>query len=154
VKLIIIAALSRNRVIGKDGKIPWHISEDLKRFKQITTGHTVLMGRKSYESMGKPLANRRNVVVTSKNIPGIETYKSLNEALEALKIEETVFVIGGGEIFEQMLEKVNEMQLTHVDQLVEGDVFFPKYEHLLGKLFREKAREEHEGYAFVDYVRI
>jgi len=85
VKLIIIAALSRNRVIGKDGKIPWHISEDLKRFKRITTGHTVLMGRKSFESMGKPLANRRNIVLTSKEIRGVETYKKLEEALKGLK---------------------------------------------------------------------
>ncbi len=153
-KLIIIAALSRNRVIGKDGKIPWHISQDLKRFKQITTGHAVLMGRKSYESIGKPLSNRRNVVVTSKQIPDVETYKSINEALAALKTEEMVFVIGGGKIFAQLLEKVNEMRLTHVDKVVEGDVFFPEYEHLLGKVFREKAREAHDGYAFVDYVRI
>lgn len=153
-KLIIIAALSRNRVIGKDGKVPWHISEDLKRFKRITTGHTVLMGRKSYESIGKPLANRRNVVVTSKQIPGIETYKTLEEALRSLENEEQVFVIGGGNLFAQMLDRVDEMYLTLVDQQVEGDVFFPSFENLIGKRFREVRREQHEGYAFVDYSRL
>ncbi|HLF20516.1 MAG TPA: dihydrofolate reductase [Bacteroidota bacterium] len=153
-KLIIIAALSRNRVIGKDGKIPWHISEDLKRFKRITTGHTVLMGRKSFESMGKPLANRRNIVLTSKEIRGVETYKKLEEALKGLKNEEKVFVIGGGEIFSQILEQVDEMYLTHVEKEVEGDVFFPPYEHLIGKVFKEISRDQHDGFVFVDYARI
>ncbi|MEK6565801.1 MAG: dihydrofolate reductase [Bacteroidota bacterium] len=153
-KLIIIAALSRNRVIGKDGKIPWHISEDLKRFKRITMGHTVLMGRRTYESLGKPLPNRRNVVLTSKPIAGMETYKTVDAALEKLQNEEMVFVIGGGRVFVQTLEKADELRLTHVDRVVEGDTFFPEYEQLLGRLFREQARETHDGYAFVDYVRI
>ena len=153
-KLIIIAALSHNRVIGKDGKIPWHISEDLKRFKQITSGHTVLMGRKTYESLDKPLPNRRNVVLTSKPIPGMETYKTLEAALEKLRSEEKVFVIGGGRVFVQTLEKADELRLTHVDKVVDGDTFFPEYKQLLGSVFREQARESHDGYAFVDYVRI
>ncbi len=152
-KLIIIAALSRNRVIGKNGKIPWHISEDLKRFKRITTGHTVLMGRKTYESMGKPLVNRRNIVLTSKEIPGVEIFSSLGEALQNLAGEEKVFVIGGGELFAQVLESADEMHLTHIDKEVEGDAFFPPYVHLVGKTFREVSREEHEGFAFVDYQR-
>lgn len=153
-KLVIIAALSRNRVIGKDGKIPWHISEDLKRFKRLTKGHTVLMGRKTFESLGKPLPDRRNVVVTSKHFPGIETYKTIEGALNSLKNEESVFVIGGGKIFEQLLEKADEMRLTLVQEVVKGDVFFPEYEHLLGSVFREMSREDCDGYTFVDYVRI
>lgn len=153
-KLIIIAALSRNRVIGKNGTIPWHISEDLKRFKRITTGHTVLMGRKTYESMGKPLANRRNLVLTSKTIPGVETFSSLGEALQSLADQEKVFVIGGGELFAQVLESADEMHLTLVDRDVEGDAFFPPFEHLVGKTYKEVSREQGDGFAFVDYKRI
>jgi len=98
-KLILIAALSRNRAIGKDGKIPWRIPEDLRRFKELTVGNIVLMGRKTYESLGNPLPGRRNVVLTSRLIPGIETHASLETALQALRREEKVFVIGGGTVF-------------------------------------------------------
>lgn len=153
-KLIIIAALSRNRVIGKDGKLPWHISEDLKRFKRLTTGHTVLMGRKTYESLGKLLPNRRNVVLTSHTIPNVETYPTLAQALQALEKEEKVFVIGGGEIFAQLLDHADELHLTIIDKEVEGDTFFPPYKHLIGTRYRLVSREEHEGFVFEDYVKV
>ncbi|HXG38244.1 MAG TPA: dihydrofolate reductase [Bacteroidota bacterium] len=153
-KLIIIAALSRNRVIGKDGKLPWHISEDLKRFKHLTTGHTVLMGRKTYESLGKLLPNRRNVVLTSHTIPNVETYPTLAQALQALEKEEKVFVIGGGEIFAQLLDHADELHLTIIDKEVEGDTFFPPYKHLIGTRYRLVSREEHEGFVFEDYVKV
>ena len=152
-RLIIIAALSRNRVIGKNGKIPWHISEDLKRFKRITTGHVIMMGRKTFESLGKPLPNRRNIVVTSRQIAGIETYGTPDEALKALSNEEKVFVIGGGQLFAQTLDRADELLLTIIPREVDGDVYFPPYEHLIGKKFRETAKEVHEGYSFVDFVR-
>jgi len=154
VKLAIIAAIAKNRVIGKDGKLPWHISEDLKRFKRLTTGHAVLMGRRTFESLGQPLPNRRNVVLTSRPIPGVETYSSLPGALKALKDQERVFVIGGGNIFSQMIERADELYLTDVDQEVQGDVFFPPYEHMIGKTFHLVAREDHNGYAFLDYARL
>ncbi|HWP82989.1 MAG TPA: dihydrofolate reductase [Bacteroidota bacterium] len=153
-KLAIIAAFSKNRVIGKEGRIPWHISEDLKRVKRLTTGHTILMGRKTYESLGKPLPNRRNVVLTSRSIAGVETYTTIPEALEALKDQERVFVFGGGEIFAQLLEKADEWYLTLVDQVVEGDTFFPPYEHLIGSKFLLVRKEAHEGFTFLDYVRV
>ncbi len=153
-KLIIIAALSRNRVIGNDGKLPWHISEDLKRFKRLTTNHVVLMGRKTFESLGKPLPNRRNVVLTSRTIPDVETYPALAQALQALEKEEKVFVIGGGEIFAQLLEHADELHLTLVDREVEGDTYFPPYEHLLGTRYKLVAREEHEGFTFEDYEKL
>lgn len=152
--LIIIAALSRNRVIGKEGKLPWHIPEDLKRFKRLTSGNTVLMGRKTYESLGKPLPDRRNVVLTSAPIPGIETYRTISEALQELSNEEKVFVIGGGEIFSQFLPLVDEMYLTIVERDVEGDTYFPAYERLVGTEFAVAQREEHEGFTFVDFSRI
>ncbi len=153
-KLALIVAVARNRVIGMGGKLPWHISEDLKRFKRLTTGHTVLMGRRTFASIGRPLPNRRNVVISSTPQPGVETYRSISEALESLKGEEKVFVIGGGQLYACLLDSADELYLTLVDQGVEGDTFFPLYEHLLGTRFREVAREEHEGYTFVDYTHL
>ena len=111
-KLIIIAALNGDRVIGVHGKLPWHVSEDLKRFKRLTMGHTVLMGRKTYESMGKPLAQRRNVVLTSREIPGVETYPTIGDALRALQDQERVFVIGGGELYTQFLDSAHDRVQT------------------------------------------
>ena len=151
-KLIIIAALNRKRVIGINGKLPWHISEDLKRFKRLTVGHTVLMGRKTFESMGKPLTQRRNVVLSSKIIPGIETYSTIAAALDALKAQDKVFIIGGGKIFAQFLDRADEFHLTLVDIDVDGDAFFPPYEHLIGTRFTLVSEEKHEGYAFRDYT--
>lgn len=153
-KLIILAALNRKRVIGKDGKLPWHISEDLKRVKRLTTGHTLLMGRRTFESLGKPLPNRRNVVLTSGQLSGVETFKSIPEALEALKNEEKVFVFGGGKLFGQFLEKADEWYLTLVENDVDGDTFFPPYEHLIGNTFLLVRKEEHEGFAFLDYRKV
>lgn len=153
-KLLIIAALSRNRVIGNDGKLPWHISEDLRRFKRLTTGRAVLMGRRTFESLGKPLANRRNVVLTSRTIPGVETYATIPAALEALSKEEKVFVIGGGEIFSQFLQRADEWHLTLIHRDVKGDTFFPPYEHLIGSAFLLVNKEEHEGFTFLDYVHV
>jgi dihydrofolate reductase len=152
-KLIIIAALAKNRVIGKDGKLPWHISEDLQRFKRLTTGHTVLMGRKTFDSLGKPLPHRRNVVLSSRDLPGVETFRSIDDALEALKTEELVFVIGGGHIFEQMIARADALYLTVLDNAVDGDTYFPVYEHLIGPMYQLTSREEHEGFSFEDYVR-
>lgn len=151
-KLAIIAAIGRNRVIGKDGGLPWHISEDLKRFKRLTTGHTVLMGRRTWESLGKPLSNRRNVVLTSTSIPGVESYSSIDEALEALKGQERVFVIGGAHVYAALLDRADELYLTFVDMEIEGDAYFPEYEERLKKKFREVGREEYDGYTFVDYA--
>ena len=153
-KLAVIVAVAHNRVIGRGGKLPWHISEDLKRFKRLTTGHTVLMGRKTFESIGRPLPNRRNVVISSTPQPGVETYRTIPEALKALQGEEKVFVIGGGQLYACLLDSADELYLTLVDQDIEGDTIFPHYEQLLGTHFREVERERHEGYTFVDYLRI
>ncbi len=152
-KLIAIAAVSLNRIIGKDGQVPWDIPEDLHRFMRLTRGHTVLMGRKSYESLGKPLADRRNVVLTSKSLPAVETYASVAAALRALKNEEKVFVIGGGEVFKQMLPLVDMIQLTLVEKVVEGDTYFPPYENLVRSDFTLQFEEQHDGFKYLDYVR-
>jgi dihydrofolate reductase len=153
VKLVIIAALARNRAIGKDNRLPWHISEDLQRFKKLTTGHTVLMGRKTYASIGKPLPGRRNVVLSRSPLHGVETYPSLDAALGALADQELVFVIGGGDVYAQVLERADELFLTFVDREVEADTFFPPFEHLVGTLFQRVHRDVRDGYAFEEYVR-
>ena len=152
-KLAIIVAIGKNRVIGKSGKLPWHIPEDLKRFKRLTTGHTVLMGRKTWESLGKPLVNRRNVVITSNPIPGIECYATIDAALRALQDQERVFVIGGARVYSELFSKADELYLTFVEQTVEGDAYFPAHEEELQHKFRVVSREKQEGYEFVDYIR-
>lgn len=152
-KLAIIAAIGKNRVIGKDGKIPWYISEDLKRFKRLTTGHTVLMGRKTWESLGRALPGRRNVVISSHDITGVEHYHTLDAALEALKDQEKVFIIGGARMYAELLERADELYLTHVGQTIDGDAYFPPYVEHLAQQYKVIAREQHEGYEFVDYVR-
>jgi dihydrofolate reductase len=151
----LIVAYAKNRVIGFKGQIPWHLSEDLKRFKKLTTGFTIVMGRKTYESIGRPLPKRRNVVLTrDKNFKaeGIDVCASLEEALAEAKSrnEEKVFIIGGGEIYRQSLALADELLITHVDKEVEGDAFFPEWDE---SLFEESKREDHENYSFVDYQR-
>ena len=152
-KLALIAAIGRNRIIGKDGALPWHIPQDLKRFKQLTTGHTVLMGRRTFESLGKPLPRRRNVVVTSRPIPGVETFHSVNAALQVLAEEEKVFVIGGARLYGRLLREADELYLTFVHLDVGGDSYFPEYNEVIQNQFREVHREEHGDFTFVDYQR-
>ncbi len=157
-KLAIIAAVARNRVIGRDGKIPWHISDDLKRFKRLTVGHAVLMGRRTWESLGRPLADRRNVVLSSRTNPsvfppGVEMYPTAEQALEALAGEERVFVIGGAAVYARFLDCADELYLTLVDQEPGGDTLFPPYEELLETRYRLTRREDHQGYHFVDYIK-
>jgi dihydrofolate reductase len=161
VKLIIIAAIARNRVIGKGGAIPWHLSEDLKRFKKLTMGHTILMGRVTYESIGKPLSGRKNVVLSSKLIqsPSLDpstkllTFSDLETALAALKNDEKVFIIGGGQLYSQLLSRADELLFTHLDQEYDGDTYFPEYKELIEKHFRLQNEEVHEGYTFQDYIK-
>jgi dihydrofolate reductase len=151
--LALIAAVARNRVIGQNGSLPWRIPEDLRRFKQLTIGHAVLMGRRTYESIGRPLPDRRNVVLSSRPVQGVEHYQTFEEALEALRNEPIVFVIGGASLYTRLLESADELYLTLVDQSPEGDTVFPPYEHLLGTRFTLVLREKHEGFEFLDYKR-
>ncbi len=149
-----IAAVARNGGIGFAGQLPWHLPEDLRRFKQLTTGHTVLMGRKTYESLGRPLPHRRNVVISSGPVSGVESYRSVQEGLAALAGEEQVFVIGGAQLYAQLLSRCDELYLTLVDRDIQADVFFPPYQQQLDAAFRLVSREEREGFTFVHYRRI
>ena len=123
-----IAAMSLNRVIGHAGKIPWHLPEDFKWFKRTTLGHTVLMGRKTFASLGQPLPGRTNVVVTrGPDIPGVEIVRDL-AAFDPAKWPGEIFIIGGAEIYAQTLPRCTEVYLSVVFREVKGDAFFPPFE--------------------------
>lgn len=162
-KLILIAAVAeKNRVIGRDMDLPWHLPEDLKRFKRLTTGHPLLMGRRTFESIvhqfGGPLPKRRNVVLTSHGpleaYPQVETHPSVDAALAALDGEDVVFVGGGAAIYAQFLPRADRLELTLVEGDYEGDTFFPPFEHLIGPTFRVTHEDRRDGYRFVTYERI
>src|SRR3989344_702867 len=135
-RLTLVAAVAQNGVIGAKNALPWYIPEDLKHFKQVTIGKTVLMGKNTFDSvmkhLGKPLPDRTNVVVSRQKdiqVPeGVIVYNDLNEALEGLKNIPEVMVAGGGQIFSQLMDKADKLILTEVHKEVEGDVFFPKIE--------------------------
>jgi dihydrofolate reductase len=161
-EIVIIAALAEeNRVIGIDRDLPWHIPEDLRRFKLLTSGYPLLMGRKTFESIlhqfGGPLPNRRNLVLTSRGglegYDGVETYGSVREAMQAVADSDRVFIGGGGSIYAQFLEQADRLELTLIDGSYTGDAYFPKYGHLVGTLFEITAIENRDGYRFVTYER-
>ena len=130
--LTIIAAVAKNRVIGNKGKVPWHISEDLKRFKRLTLDHPVIMGRKTYESilerLGHPLDKRTNIVLSrhDQKLPGIVTADSIEDAIKkASEYDNTAYVIGGQSVYEKTIHLAERMELTEVHGEFEGDAFFP-----------------------------
>lgn len=121
--------MSENRVIGRGNQIPWHLPEDFKWFKAKTTGHVIVMGRKTFESIGKPLPNRETIVLSRGGFahPGVWTVRSLNE-LPSLMADRQVFICGGAQVYEQALPLCSDLWLTHVKRVVEGDAFFPAFE--------------------------
>ncbi len=127
----IIVAMGKNRVIGKDNKLPWDLPEDLKRFKKLTTGHVILMGRKTFESIGKALPERTNVVITRNpeslaSVPDIIIVNSLEAALDNANKETEIFVIGGAEVYKQALPKADVLHVTLISGNFEGDAYFPE----------------------------
>lgn len=153
----IIVAMSKNRVIGNNNELIWKLSSDLKRFKDITAGHPIVMGRKTYESIGRPLPNRRNIIITRNleyQVDGCEVVSSLEEAL--LLTNNDCFIIGGGEIYNQSIELADRIYLTLVHKNLEGDTTFPE----LGKEWAIIERKDFEAdehneynYSFIDYDR-
>ena len=157
-KLSIIVAMSSNRVIGVNNSLPWHLSEDLKRFKSLTTGHTIIMGRKTYESIGRPLPNRRNIVI-SRNMEasykGAEVVHSIEDAFSISRNDNEVFVIGGSNIYEQALSLVDHLYITEIKKSFSGDAFFPEINK---QIWTESSREDHitnDGldFSFVKYQK-
>jgi dihydrofolate reductase len=154
-----IAALTRNRVIGKDNQIPWYLPADLKFFKRTTLGHHILMGRKNYESLGKPLPKRTNVVITRDPYfisTGCIVVHSIEEALQVARDngEEEAFIIGGGEIYAQSLPLIDKMYLSEIDAEIEGDVFFPEFDRSNWVVTSEDHHPADERNAFPFTVRI
>lgn len=140
-----VVAAAANNAIGKNNQLLWKLPTDLKHFKTITSGHTVIMGRKTFDSMGKPLPNRRNIIITRNadlKLEGAEVVQGLEEALAKCSEEAEVFVIGGAEIYKAALEKTNRIYLTRVHQNFEGDAYFPD---LNSEKWVEVAREDHQA---------
>lgn len=139
----IIVAIAKNNAIGKDNKLLWYLPNDLKHFKDVTTGHTVIMGRKTYDSVGKPLPKRRNIIITRQaiSIEGCEVVNSLEAALALCKDEDEVFIVGGAEIYRQSIPLTDRIYLTVIDQEFDGDSFFPELDP---EEWKEKERENFE----------
>lgn len=127
----IIAAVSDNNVIGRDNTIPWHISTDLKRLKSLTMGHHMLMGRRTFESLGRPLPGRTLVVITHDSNfkpDGVLTAHSLEKAIDLASLDEEIFIAGGAQIYEQALHRAGRMYITRVHVEIDGDTFFPEFD--------------------------
>ena len=160
-RVALVAAVARGGVIGRDSGIPWRLPEDMRRFRTLTMGHPVVMGRRTWESLPdqfRPLPGRGNVVVTRNSdwsAQGADRAGSIEDALRLLEGEDTVFVIGGGEIYAAALPSADELLLTEIDAEIEGDTYFPDWDP---DDFEEVARERHVssdgvGYSFVTYER-
>jgi dihydrofolate reductase len=158
-QIILIAAVAKNRAIGFDNRLLWRLPEDLKRFKALTIGHPILMGRKTFESLGRPLPGRRNVVVSRNpqwQAEGAEVFTSLEAAIAACADAGKVYVIGGEQIYRQCLPLADVLELTEVDDSPLADAWFPEFDRAA---WRESGREAHQDavsgirYDFVGYSR-
>ncbi len=161
--IIVIAALAReNRCIGRETRLPWHIPEDMQRFKRLTYGFPMIMGRTTCEGLirdfGKPLPGRPTLALTrnpdSAIHPEIELCPSLGSALERVKTVEKVFIAGGENVYQEGLNVADRLELTLIDGAYEGDTFFPAYEHLVGSEFYLSQEDSRDGFSFVTYDRI
>ncbi len=159
-KISLIVAVAKNGIIGTGGTMPWHITEDFAHFKAVTLGHSVIMGRKTYESIGRPLPRRRNIVITRNtelSIEGCQMASSLEGAMAMCEGEDEVFIIGGGEIYRQAMPLADKLYITHVGVEVEGDTRFPDIDP---EVWHEVCREEFphgsafpHPFSFVDYEK-
>ena len=157
-KISIIVAMSKNNVIGANNALLWHISEDLKRFKSLTMGKPIIMGRKTFDSIGRPLPGRKNIVITRNTdlkIKGVNVVSSLDNVFSLIKDEEQVFVIGGEEIYRIFLDHATHLYVTEIDSVLEGDAYFPQFSaNYWQEISREKSvNEEGLHFSFVDYKR-
>ena len=159
----LICAISKNNVIGNENKLPWNISEDLKRFKELTSNNYIVMGRKTFDSIGRPLPNRKNIVLSkNKNlrIDSAEVFNSPQDVIEDYKNnkdQNDLFIIGGNYIYELFLEYCEYLFITHVDKKYSGDAFFPKIDWNKWKLISEESRyddDEEVNFYFRDFKRI
>ncbi|MEI3604779.1 dihydrofolate reductase [Pseudogracilibacillus sp. SE30717A] len=157
-----IVAMDKNNVIGFNNKMPWHLPNDLKFFKETTTGHTIIMGRKTFESIGRVLPNRKHIVLSQGNVnlpKEVEIINDIDQIIELNKqnIDEEFFVIGGGNIFKQLLPYADRLYVTLIDESFKGDVFFPeislKQWKEISKVKGERNESNPYDYYFIEYVR-
>jgi dihydrofolate reductase len=162
-RLELVVALAANGVIGRGGTLPWHLPDDLKHFKALTMGNAILMGRRTYESIGKPLPGRRSIVVSTTlatpPAPGVEIARSLDDAMRlAERTPGPAFVIGGAALYQAAFPRTNRLHLTELDAAVEGDTFFPPFERSQWRVLlqtRHDADERHAtGFWFRTYERV
>lgn len=151
----IIAAIGSNRELGKDNKLLWHIPEDLKRFRQITSGHPVIMGRNTYQSIGKPLPKRTNIIITRDpqfSVEGCLIVHSLNKAIQKASETDTkeIFIIGGGQIYSQAICIADKLYLTKVEGSFDADTFFPDYSRFHHKISQTERKDEKYKYIFLE----
>jgi len=160
-ELTVIVAAGENDAIGKDNKLIWHLSDDLKRFKNLTNGHHIIMGRKTFESFPKPLPNRTHIVITRQvnyEVPnGVIVVNSLEDAIDAVKSDKQPFVIGGGEIYKQAMPLANKIEITRVHHSFEADTFFPKIDTAVWRetsnKFNDKDDKHDYAFSFLTYER-
>ena len=146
-----VVAIAENNAIGKDNQLLWHLPKDLKHFKTITSGHTVIMGRKTFDSVGKPLPNRRNIVITRNtelSIESVEVVHDLATALALCTTEQEVFIVGGAEIYKQAMADTDRIYLTVVHANFEADTFFPEIDKDIWKVITSESHEPDEKHAF------
>ena len=160
--LSIIVAMSKNNVIGKDNKIIWHMPEDLKRFKELTTGHTIIMGRKTFESLGRVLPNRKHIVITHDlnykvDDENVEIVHSIEDVKKYVEDNEENFVIGGAIIYRQLMDLANKMYVTVINEEFVGDAYFPKIDEEIWKVEERipgiKDEKNIYDYEFITYKR-
>lgn len=158
--ITIIAAVASNNALGKDNQLIWHLPADLKRFKKVTLGHHIIMGRKTFESLGKPLPKRTTIIITRNKEykqQGCIVVNSLEQAIEAAKTDENPYILGGAEIYKQAIKIADKLDLTLVDQSFEADAFFPEIDTTIWK---EATREDFKAdennnynFSFISYLR-
>tara|TARA_R110002073_G_scaffold313380_3_gene485300 strand:+ start:12292 stop:12783 length:492 start_codon:yes stop_codon:yes gene_type:complete len=161
--ITIIAAIGENNELGKNNDLIWHLPADLKRFKRVTTGHTIIMGRNTFESIGKPLPNRRSIIITRNKgyqQEGCDVVYSLEEAIQLISGEESAFIIGGAQIYKETIQKelVDQLDITKVHESFEADVYFPTID---SQKWKQVSREDFSSdekngykYSFLSYSKI
>tara|TARA_B100000287_G_scaffold291163_1_gene274538 strand:+ start:246 stop:740 length:495 start_codon:yes stop_codon:yes gene_type:complete len=153
-EISLIAAFDKNQAIGKNGDLPWHLSSDLKHFKNITTGNTIVMGRKTFDSIGRALPNRKNIVLTRNlkwQFEGVVTINNVNEIFEICENDSEIFVIGGAEIYNAFLDIATKMILSYVEtEVKDADAFFPKFKSENWKIMDESEiiKEENDDFSY------
>ena len=159
-RLSIVVAMGGNRLIGKDNHLPWHLPADLAFFKKLTTGNTILMGRKTFDSIGRPLPSRRNIIITRNTnieITGCEVVNSIEEALSLVQGETEVMVIGGAKLYQQILPIADRLYITQIEGEFDGDAYFPSYNEAEWSQIsidsREPDENNHHKYHFITFDR-